>query len=398
LKFAAGNNTKVRGDPGTNSIYIDVDYLSTTQGGRATYTSFIIQNNSTYSVPPVAQSLKLDAIVSDASLTLIGIDDLQISNLNLSPTCNVIFIGLSTITAAKFSTVYNQAVVQLSNLSTTVESLNNRQLNIQGVQYGQFYPVSSQTWAMSTTFANFIEYTYTPVQSAISAYIFQDTNNTITNSTNINSAYSTLSSYISKTSGLVGISALLLSTLVVNSYQSTIGSFAVGGQTSLNATSITNGLVADTVTSVFYGDGSHLTGISGGGGGISYLEFYPISTSIVQTSTLTTSFYSTLSSYIKSISFTIPPNLSTLYLSTGLLTASNISAAAISTNYGFFSTISAGTIFAKFVGDGSQLTGITGGGGISIVPPFLSTTTLSTGFLTASNISASVLSTNVVPM
>jgi hypothetical protein len=94
LKFAAGNNTKVRGDPGTNSIYIDVDYLSTTQGGRATYTSFIIQNNSTYSVPPIAQSLKLDAIVSDASLTLIGIDDIQISNLNLSPTCNVIFIGL----------------------------------------------------------------------------------------------------------------------------------------------------------------------------------------------------------------------------------------------------------------------------------------------------------------
>ena len=28
LKFVAGNNTKIRGDPGTNSIYFDIDYLT----------------------------------------------------------------------------------------------------------------------------------------------------------------------------------------------------------------------------------------------------------------------------------------------------------------------------------------------------------------------------------
>jgi hypothetical protein len=66
----------------------------------------------------------------------------------------------------------------------------------------------------------------------------------------------------------------------------------------------------------------------------------------------------------------------------------------MSTNYGFFSTISAGTIYGKFVGDGSGLTGITGGGGIAVVPPILSTTLLSTGILTASNISTTVISTN----
>ena len=44
----------------------------------------IIQNNSTYVQPPLTQSIVLDAIVSDASLTLIGIDDLQLSNINLS--------------------------------------------------------------------------------------------------------------------------------------------------------------------------------------------------------------------------------------------------------------------------------------------------------------------------
>ena len=45
LKFGSGRYTKIRGDPGTNTIFIDVDLLSTTQGARAAYTQFIIQNN-----------------------------------------------------------------------------------------------------------------------------------------------------------------------------------------------------------------------------------------------------------------------------------------------------------------------------------------------------------------
>ena len=75
-----------------------------------------------------------------------------------------------------------------------------------------------------------------------------------------------------------------------------------------------------------------------------------------------------------------------------LLTVSNISAVIMSTSYGFFSTISAGTVFGRFVGDGSLLTGITAGGGMSFVPPVLSTTLLSTGILTARNISTTVIS------
>ena len=66
----------------------------------------------------------------------------------------------------------------------------------------------------------------------------------------------------------------------------------------------------------------------------------------------------------------------------------------MSTSYGFFSTISAGTVFGRFVGDGSLLTGIVGGGGMSYVPPVLSTTLLSTGILTARSISTVILSTN----
>jgi hypothetical protein len=87
--------------------------------------------------------------------------------------------------------------------------------------------------------------------------------------------------------------------------------------------------------------------------------------------------------------------MSTLAISTGTLTAGNISAATISTNFGFFSTISSGSIYGRHIGDGSLLTGLPAGG-LTIIPPFLSTTTLSTGFLSASNISTNSISTNQV--
>jgi hypothetical protein len=85
--------------------------------------------------------------------------------------------------------------------------------------------------------------------------------------------------------------------------------------------------------------------------------------------------------------------ISTLAISTGTLTAGNISAATTSTNFGFFSTISSGSIYGRHIGDGSLLTGLPAGG-LTIIPPFLSTTTLSTNLLTASNISTNSLSTN----
>jgi hypothetical protein len=79
----------------------------------------------------------------------------------------------------------------------------------------------------------------------------------------------------------------------------------------------------------------------------------------------------------------------------GSLSTVLVTAASMSTNYGWFSSISAGTVYGKFVGDGSGLTGITGGGGgMSYIPPVLSTTFLSTGFLSASNVSAITMSTN----
>ena len=185
LRFVNGNYTKIRGDPGTNSIFIDVDLLSTTTGARATYTSFIIQNNSSFAQPSLTESVILNAIVSDASLTLIGIDDLQISNANFSPSCNVIYIGLSTITAAKFSTLYTSAFDGLSNLSVSVDLINSRQINTQGVTCNQFFPVSTQVWKTSTTFSAFYNYTFNPLRDAVTSAVIS-----------IDANYSTFSSYI----------------------------------------------------------------------------------------------------------------------------------------------------------------------------------------------------------
>jgi hypothetical protein len=72
--------------------------------------------------------------------------------------------------------------------------------------------------------------------------------------------------------------------------------------------------------------------------------------------------------------------------------ASNVSAAVVSTNYGFFSTISSGSVYGKHFGDGSLLTGLPAGG-LTILPPVLSTTVMSSGILTGNLISTLNLST-----
>jgi hypothetical protein len=85
--------------------------------------------------------------------------------------------------------------------------------------------------------------------------------------------------------------------------------------------------------------------------------------------------------------------LSVNTISTGFIAACNISSYSLSTTLGYFSTISSGAFYGKYIGDGSLLTGLPAAG-ISVIPPILSTTILSTGFLSASNISVITMSTS----
>jgi hypothetical protein len=189
---------------------------------------------------------------------------------------------------------------------------------------------------------------------------------------------------------------------------------------------------ANIVYAKFVGDGSGLTNVPGGGGGgisvvppilsttllsTGLLTASTVSTSVTFTNRLTSLFanFSSISAgqaYISSltvdsltigndIGYTnmgdiIAVSLSTFLITAGFVAAQGISSYSLSTTYGFFSTISANTIYAKFIGDGSGLTNVPGGGGggISVVPPILSTTLLSTGLLTARNISTGTISTS----
>jgi hypothetical protein len=100
--------------------------------------------------------------------------------------------------------------------------------------------------------------------------------------------------------------------------------------------------------------------------------------------------------YISSLivdQFTI--GFSTGYILMPDIVATTVSSGIINTGLLNAAIISSSAVYGKFYGDGSALTGITsGGGGMSVVPPFLSTTTLSTNLLTASNVSTNGISTN----
>ena len=346
LKFANGNNVKIRGDPGTNTVFFDIDYLSSSQGARATYTSFRIANNSSFSLPSPPQQVVLNANLSDTSFTMIGVDDLQITQPILNTETNTIYIGLSTITTAKFSTLSGTAYTQLSNLSTYIDIVNNRQINTAGLTAGQFYPLSVAFTTFSTSFSqNFISNQFNVVSNQVNT-INSNFQNELNISTNILS-----------------------------------GDLTVAGVATLNT------VRANYISATFIGDGSQITNIPTAG--LTNESFDPISTIAVYTSTTVSYNYSTLSSYIKNIPLTLPPNLSTNWLSTGLLTAKYISATVVSTTYGFFSTISAGSIYAKFIGDGSSITNLS-----YAIAANLSANTLSSGLITTSSLSTQILTAN----
>ena len=87
--------------------------------------------------------------------------------------------------------------------------------------------------------------------------------------------------------------------------------------------------------------------------------------------------------------------LSVNTISTNFISACNISSYSLSTTLGYFSTISSGTFYGKYIGDGSGLTGISGGGS-SAIPAFVSTNTLSTGILNVGFISSISTVTNTL--
>jgi len=81
---------------------------------------------------------------------------------------------------------------------------------------------------------------------------------------------------------------------------------------------------------------------------------------------------------------TILNGLSVSRISTNFIVASNISVTTMSTSYGFFSTISTGSVFGRYIGDGSLLTNLP----IARIPSTLSTLAFFTSSISTTNITS----------
>jgi hypothetical protein len=96
----------------------------------------------------------------------------------------------------------------------------------------------------------------------------------------------------------------------------------------------------------------------------------------------------TVSNNLNTVSNTVAagrfPFISATTISTNFIVASNISVASMSTTYGFFSTISTGSVFGRHIGDGSLLTNLP----IARIPSTLSTLAFFTSSISTANITS----------
>jgi trimeric autotransporter adhesin len=295
---------------------------------------------------------------------------------NISNTGAVLTISNSLVTTSNnLTTVSTTVATNITNITTLSNLLNS---------------VSTNATTISTnldTVSNLLNSVSTNA-TTISTNLNTVSNSVGTNATNITT--------ISNLLNAVSTNATTISTNL-NTVSNLLNAV------STNATTISTNL--DTVSNSGATNATNITTIS------NLLNSVSTSATTISTNLNTVSNsvgtnatnITTISNLLNSVSTsatTISTNLNTVSNSgvtntaniTYLLSVSNYSAITLSTSYGFFSTISAGTVYGRHIGDGSGLTGLPASG-LSIIPPILSTTILSTGFLSASNISSFSMST-----
>ena len=193
-------------------------------------------------------------------------------------------------------------------------------------------------------------------------------------------------------SNLVTTNATSITTIsnLLNSVSTNVTTVSTNLNTlSNNVTTISNTGATNTtnITTVSNSTGTNTTNITT----ISNL-LNSVSTNVTNVSTN----LNTLSNNVTTVSNTAGTNATNITTISNrinyLLTVSNYSAITMSTSFGFFSTISTGSVYGKHFGDGSLLTGLPAGG-LTILPPVMSTTVMSSGIITGNLISTLNLST-----
>ena len=401
------------------TISTSYGFFSTISAGTI-FARFVGDGTGLTGIPTTAGLLAVSNLVNAVSTNVTTVS----TNLNtVSNLVNAVSTNVTTV-STNLNTVSNNLNILLtvSNISAATISTSYGFFSTisAGTVFGKFVGDGTGLTGIPTTagllavsnLVNAVSTNVTTVSTnlnTVSNLVNAVSTNVTTISTNLNTVSNTVNFLLS----VSNISAATISTsygfFSTISAGTVFGKF-VGDGTGLTGIPTTAGLLA--VSNLVNAVSTNTTTVSTNLNTVSNTVNFLLTVSNISAATTSTSygFFSTLSSgtiYAKFVGdgsgltgiasgmSALPPILSTTLLSTGLLTASNISVATISTNYGFFSTLSAGTIYARFVGDGSGLTGIaSGSGGISALPPILSTTLLSTGLLTANNISVATLSTN----
>jgi archaellum component FlaC len=366
-------------------------FFSTISAGSI-YSRFIGDGSLLTAIPNTG------AVLAVSNLVNTNVSNITtISNLLNSVSTNVTTVSTNLNTLSNnVTTVSNTAGTNGSNITTISNLLNSVSTNVITISTNLNTLSNNVTTVSNTAGTNGSNIT------TISNLLNSVSTNVTTVSTNLNTLSNNVTT-VSNTAGTNGSNITTISNLL-NSVSTNVTTVSTNLNTlSNNVTTVSNLLnsVSTNVTTVSTNLNTlsnNVTTISNTGATVSNTVNYLLGVSNYSAITMSTSsgFFSTIStgtvfgrhigdgSLLTNVPFSVPAILSTNTLSTGFLSASNISAFTMSTNFGFFSTISTGTVFGKHVGDGSLLTNLPVAG----IPSVLSTQAFFTSSISSANITS----------
>ena len=352
-----------------NTLSNNVTTISNTGATNATNITTVSNTVGTNTTNITTISNLLNAVSTNVTTVSTNLNTLSnnvttISNTGATNATNITTVsntaGTNATNITTISNLLNSVSTNVTNVSTNLNTLSNNVTTI------------SNTGATNTT--NITTVSNTAGTNATNITTISNLLNSVsTNVTNVSTNLNTLSNNVTTISNTGATNATNITTV-----SNTVGTNTTNITTisnllnsvSTNVTTVSTNLntLSNNVTTVSNTGATNATNITTVSNSVNYL--LGVSNYSAITMSTSSGFFSTIStgtvfgrhigdaSLLTNVPFSVPAVLSTNTLSTGFLSASNISAISMSTNFGFFSTISTGTVFGRHIGDGSGLTGI----------------------------------------
>ena len=361
-------------------------FFSTISAGSI-YSRFIGDGSLLTAIPNTGAVLAVSNLVNTNTTSITTISNLlnsvSTNVTTVSTNLNTLSNNVTTISntgatnATNITTVSNTVGTNTTNITTISNLLNAVSTNVTTVSTN-LNTLSNNVTTISNTGAtnatNITTVSNTAGTNATNITTISNLLNSVsTNVTNVSTNLNTLSNNVTTISNTGATNATNITTV-----SNTVGTNTTNITTisnllnsvSTNVTTVSTNLntLSNNVTTVSNTGATNATNITTVSNSVNYL--LGVSNYSAITMSTSSGFFSTIStgtvfgrhigdaSLLTNVPFSVPAVLSTNTLSTGFLSASNISAISMSTNFGFFSTISTGTVFGRHIGDGSGLTGI----------------------------------------